>query len=159
MAPNAIGSLAAHSASMRCPVVMNWRTDASAVSADRLAVAVRRPEGGYVQLTGNQVGTLLGHYLLTHMPACLSDDAPVEDAGKKLVIASIVSSPMLGAIARALGVRYEETLTGFKWIANRAMEIEPTTGARFVFGYEEALRVVAPFRRLIEAAHQFMEEW
>ena len=40
-------------------------------------------------------------------------------------------------IAAALGVRYEETLTGFKWIANaRAIE---RTGARFVFGYEEAL--------------------
>ncbi|MDC3956538.1 phospho-sugar mutase [Polyangium jinanense] len=106
---------------------------------DRLAVAVRRPEGGYVQLTGNQVGTLLGHYLLTRTPACLSDDVPVEDAGKKLVIASIVSSPMLGAIARALGVRYEETLTGFKWIANRAMDLERAEGAAFVFGYEEAL--------------------
>src|SRR6185436_2587033 len=48
-------------------------------------------------------------------------------------------SPMLGVIAGALGVRYEETLTGFKWIANRAMELERETGARFVFGYEEAL--------------------
>src|SRR5262249_46529333 len=38
-----------------------------------------------------------------------------------------------------LGVRYEETLTGFKWIANRAMELEQTDGLRFVFGYEEAL--------------------
>ena len=106
---------------------------------DRLAVAVRRPGGGYTQLTGNQVGTLLGHYLLTRTPACLSDDAPVEDAQKKLVIASIVSSPMLGAIARAHGVRYEETLTGFKWIANRAMDLEHAEGAAFVFGYEEAL--------------------
>jgi phosphomannomutase len=47
---------------------------------------------------------------------------------------------MLGTIAKALGVRYEETLTGFKWIANRAMELEQRArGARFVFGYEEAL--------------------
>jgi phosphomannomutase len=106
---------------------------------DRLAVAVRKPEGGYVQLTGNQVGTLLGHYLLTKAPACLTAAAPVAEAGERLVLASIVSSPQLGAIARALGVRYEETLTGFKWIANRAMEIERETGARFVFGYEEAL--------------------
>ena len=46
---------------------------------------------------------------------------------------------MLGVIARALGVHYEETLTGFKWIANRAMELERDEGARFVFGFEEAL--------------------
>jgi len=45
---------------------------------------------------------------------------------------------MLGVIAAALGVAYEETLTGFKWIANRAMERE-REGKRFVFGYEEAL--------------------
>jgi phosphomannomutase len=54
------------------------------------------------------------------------------------VLASIVSSPMLGTIAHGLGVRYEETLTGFKWIANRAMELEKE-GFTFVFGYEEAL--------------------
>ncbi len=107
--------------------------------ADRLAVAVPRPGGGYTQLTGNQVGTLLGHYLLTTSPACLSDKTTVENADKKVVIASIVSSPMLGAIARELGVRYEETLTGFKWIANRAMELEKSDELHFVFGYEEAL--------------------
>ena len=95
---------------------------------DRLAVAVRNGDGEYVQLSGNQVGTLLGHYLLTEGPR-----------GDRIALASIVSSPMLGTIARKMGVRYEETLTGFKWIANRAMEIERETGARFVFGYEEAL--------------------
>jgi phosphomannomutase len=95
--------------------------------ADRLAIAV--PSGDrYVQLTGNQVGVLLGHYLLTEKPA----------KGPRLVIASIVSSPLLGHIARALGVRYEETLTGFKWIANKAIELGKS-GYEFVFGYEEAL--------------------
>jgi phosphomannomutase len=38
-----------------------------------------------------------------------------------------------------MDVHYEETLTGFKWIANRAMELEKTRGMRFVFGFEEAL--------------------
>ena len=97
---------------------------------DRLAVAVRDASGAYVQLNGNQVGVLLGHYVMT-------ESAPSE--GERLVLASLVSSPMLGVIANKLGVRYEETLTGFKWITNRAMEIEKATGARFVFGYEEAL--------------------
>jgi phosphomannomutase len=50
----------------------------------------------------------------------------------------MVSSPMLGAIARAHGARWEETLTGFKWIANRGLALEEE-GYRFVFGYEEAL--------------------
>lgn len=95
---------------------------------DRLAACVRAPDGHYVQLTGNQVGVLLGHYLLTQGPP-----------GDRIALASLVSSPMLGVIAKALSVHYEETLTGFKWIANRAMELERSTKARFVFGYEEAL--------------------
>jgi len=97
--------------------------------ADRLAVAV--PSGdGFVQLNGNEVGVLLGHYLLADDPA---------PAKERLAITTIVSSPLLGMMCRALGVHYAETLTGFKWITNKAMEVEAHTGATFVFGYEEAL--------------------
>ncbi len=110
--------------------------------ADRLAVAVPSPYVAsatlpagkilqkYVQLTGNQVGVLLGHYVLTE---------PRPNETKRLVAASIVSSPELGGIAQKLGVRFEATLTGFKWIANRAMDLEREENLAFVFGYEEAL--------------------
>ncbi len=103
---------------------------ASDPDVDRLAVAIRQPgESGFVQLTGNQVGVLLGHYVLTEGP----------QVPGRAVLASCVSSPQLGGIAASLGVHYEETLTGFKWIANRAMELERERGLSFVFGYEEAL--------------------
>lgn len=95
--------------------------------ADRLAVAVRGDDGGYVQLTGNDLGCLLAHYLLEQ-----------GGEGARLLVNTIVSSPMLGAIARAHGAQWEQVLTGFKWIANRALERE-AEGARFVLGYEEAL--------------------
>jgi phosphomannomutase len=102
--------------------------------ADRLAVAVRAPghlsaDGGhdYRQLTGNEVGVLVGHYLLTERPV----------TKPRVVVASIVSSPLLGRIASELGVRYEETLTGFKWISHRALAAG-REGSEFVFGYEEA---------------------
>jgi phosphomannomutase len=55
------------------------------------------------------------------------------------VITTIVSSPCLGGIAKELGVRYAETLTGFKWIANTALSMEASVGTSFIFGYEEAL--------------------
>jgi phosphomannomutase len=102
---------------------------ASDPDVDRLAVAERRADGRFVQLTGNQVGVLLGHYLLTEGPR----------SSDRMVLASCVSSPQLGGIARALGVYYEETLTGFKWIANRALALEAEQKKSFVFGYEEAL--------------------
>jgi phosphomannomutase len=97
--------------------------------ADRLAVAARKEGGGYLQLTGNDVGTLLAHTLLSREP---------KGEGRRVVVSSLVSSPMLGAIAEAHGARWEETLTGFKWIANRGLQLE-AEGYRFVFGYEEAL--------------------
>lgn len=96
--------------------------------ADRLAAAVPDRAGGLRMLTGNELGVLLGHHMLTTGGG----------GAERLVIATIVSSPQLGGIARDLGVRYAETLTGFKWIADRAFALE-AEGARFVFGYEEAL--------------------
>jgi phosphomannomutase len=74
---------------------------------------------------------LLADYLLSHGP-----DGP---GGRRLVATTIVSSQMLGKMARTLGVDYCETLTGFKWIGNAAMTHKQAHGSRFVLGYEEAL--------------------
>jgi phosphomannomutase len=98
---------------------------------DRLAVAVPDPAapGGWRVLSGDQVGALIGSYLLERTATEL-------DAGQRLVATTVVSSTLLGKIAAAAGARYAETLTGFKWIV-RAGQGEP--GSRFLFGYEEAL--------------------
>ena len=56
-----------------------------------------------------------------------------------MVINSIVSSPMLADIAAHYGARFAQTLTGFKWIWNAALDLEEEGPDRFVFGYEEAL--------------------
>ncbi|MDP2270332.1 MAG: phospho-sugar mutase [Archangium sp.] len=95
--------------------------------ADRLAVMARDDQGKLRMLTGNEVGVLLGHFMLTQVKT-----------PNPLVVTTIVSSVQLKAIAAAKGARFEETLTGFKWIANRAMELLPQ-GINFVMGYEEAL--------------------
>jgi phosphomannomutase len=95
--------------------------------ADRLCVAV--PDGaGYRALTGDQTGALLADYLLEVGPK-----------DRRMVATTIVSSQLLGFLAEQAGADYRETLTGFKWIANAAIEYEAATGGRFVMGYEEAL--------------------
>jgi phosphomannomutase len=95
--------------------------------ADRLAVGV--PGGdGVRMLTGNQIGVLLADHLLRH--------AEVE---RPLVLASIVSTPMLRSIAEAYGAHAEYTLTGFKWICAAARVLEERDGYTTVYGFEEAL--------------------
>ncbi|MSP26271.1 MAG: phospho-sugar mutase [Myxococcales bacterium] len=100
--------------------------------ADRLAAVVRARDGRMVQLTGNEVGVLLGH-------SALEQDLRLANSVPALVVTTIVSSPQLLAIAAALGAESATTLTGFKWIANHALAREASGNARFVFGYEEAL--------------------
>lgn len=95
--------------------------------ADRLAVAVRRAPGDYLVLTGDQTGALLGSDRISFA-------SDIE--GPTAVATTIVSSQLLEALANARGVSYFETLTGFKWIANGALDRPDTT---FLFGYEEAI--------------------
>ncbi|ARC93776.1 phosphoglucomutase [Vibrio coralliilyticus] len=95
--------------------------------ADRFAVAARRPDGEYQMLTGDQVGSLFGNYLLSHT-----------DATKQLIGNTIVSSTLLKKIALSHGAEYYQTLTGFKWLTNIAMQKE-TVEKQFLFAYEEAL--------------------
>lgn len=87
--------------------------------ADRCAVAVPDPaaDGGWRMLRGDEVGALLAAHL-------------VRRGATGVFAESIVSSSLLGRIADKAGLGYEETLTGFKWIAR-------VEGLRY--GYEEAL--------------------
>ncbi|MFE2421220.1 phospho-sugar mutase [Streptomyces hokutonensis] len=87
--------------------------------ADRCAVAVkdRTHDGDWRMLRGDEVGSLLAAHL-------------VRRGARGTFAESIVSSSLLGRIAEKAGLPYEETLTGFKWIAR-------VEGLRY--GYEEAL--------------------
>ncbi|NUR07505.1 MAG: phospho-sugar mutase [Nocardioidaceae bacterium] len=84
--------------------------------ADRCAVAVPGPHG-WRMLRGDEVGALLGDFLL-------------RTGAQGVYASSIVSSSLLGVLAAAHGHPHEETLTGFKWIGR----VEG-----LVYGYEEAL--------------------
>ncbi|MGR6965961.1 phospho-sugar mutase [Geodermatophilus sp. URMC 61] len=90
--------------------------------ADRCSVVC-----GGRQLTGDEVGGLLGDWLLRR-------------GVRGTYAASLVSGSLLHTLAEAHGVRFAETPTGFKWIVRAGSDDEP-----LVFGYEEALGyAVAP---------------
>jgi len=88
--------------------------------ADRMSAAI--PSGtGWRQLRGDEVGVLLGDYLMRRDAA----------AGRTSVMGnSIVSSRQLSALCAQNGVSHSQVLTGFKWLAR-------VPG--LTFGYEEAL--------------------
>lgn len=101
--------------------------------ADRFAVAVkaddtvRTDDASYKMLTGDQVGVLFAHYLLSK-----------PHIKNQLVGNSIVSSTLLEKVANSHGATYFQTLTGFKWLASIGMQLEDEQN-EFLFAYEEAL--------------------
>lgn len=91
--------------------------------ADRLAIALADRQQQWTMLRGDQVGVLLGWWVIKRQQLL----------GKPLAGAfanSIVSSTLLADIARSARLDYAHTLTGFKWVSRVP---------NLVFGYEEAL--------------------
>jgi phosphomannomutase len=96
--------------------------------ADRLGVAIPitgDSSGEWRLLRGDEIGWLLGDHILRHTHG---DD--------RLVVTTLVSSSLLGKMAHKHGVAFEETFTGFKWIADAAMK---RSDKRLVFAYDQAL--------------------
>ena len=126
--PGALDAVLALAAEVEADLVL-----ANDPDADRLAVAVPDGDGAYVALSGNRIGVLLAEHCLSGIGAGieLGDTTP-------LIVSSIVSTPMVSAVAADHGARNEVTLTGFKWIAAAARGLDPQ-GFRLVYGFEEAL--------------------
>ena len=96
---------------------------------DRVGVAIKLGNGKFTLLTGNQIGALLIHYLLTS-----GRTIPINGA----VVKTIVTSELGAKIAAANGLKVFDTLTGFKYIGEKISEFESTEDYEFVFGYEES---------------------
>ncbi|KAM8940128.1 phosphopentomutase [Pelodytes ibericus] len=103
--------------------------------ADRLAVAEKQESGEWKVFSGNELGALLGWWIFT----CWKEKNPDPAALKCIyMLASTVSSKILRAIAVKEGFHFEETLTGFKWMGNRANELIEQ-GKSVLFAFEEAI--------------------
>lgn len=110
--------------------------------ADRLGAAVRLPDGSYQVITGNQIAALLLDYLLTARKAA----GTLPHNG--VVLKSIVSSELPTAIAQSYGIRMENVLTGFKFIADKIKQYETDGSHQFLFGFEESYGyLIKPFVR------------
>lgn len=99
---------------------------------DRVGVAVKHPDGDYVVLTGNQLGALLLDYILSQRHA--QGTLPANG----VMLKTIVTSGLGQDIASRYGLRTLNTLTGFKYIAEKIKEFHQSGQHTFVFGYEES---------------------
>ncbi|XP_029837444.2 phosphoglucomutase-2 [Ixodes scapularis] len=102
--------------------------------ADRLAVAEQQSTGEWKVFTGNEIGSLLGWWLWR----CFREKNPDVPAKNAYMISSTVSSKILSAIAAKEGFNFVETLTGFKWMCNKAHNLIKE-GKTVLLAFEEAI--------------------
>ncbi len=98
--------------------------------ADRVGIAIRRPDKSFKLLNGNQTACLLIHYYLT----AWSEKKGLK--GHEFIARTIVTTPLIDRIANHFGVDIEICLTGFKWIAEIILENE--SKRQYLIGGEES---------------------
>ena len=105
--------------------------------SDRLGLAVKKTDGDWAVLSGNQIGAILIHSLLSSYKA--TGKLPANG----LVVRSIVSSQLADAICAKFNVTLHEVLTGFRFIAEEIAKCEETHEHTFLFGFEESFGFLA----------------
>lgn len=98
--------------------------------ADRIAIGVKDSGGKWVLMNGNQTAVLAFNYLLE------ARKAKGIAAANDMVITTIVTTPMIDAIAKGNNVSCYRVLTGFKWIAEMIRAKEGKEN--YIIGGEES---------------------
>jgi phosphoglucomutase len=100
--------------------------------SDRVGVMALGKDGDYHTITGNQMGALLTDYVITarRRTGTLPD--------KAAVLSTIVSTGMTRAICEANGVHFEETFTGFKFMAEKLSQYAAQDSYHYVLAFEES---------------------
>lgn len=99
--------------------------------SDRLGIAVRNLEGKMQIVNGNQAMILMTKFLL-------ENQKQQGFQGNEFVATTIVSTPMMEAMAEAYGVEFKTALTGFKWIGKMIKDFPQSNflgGGEESFGY------------------------
>jgi phosphoglucomutase len=103
--------------------------------ADRVGIAVKNHQGELDILNGNQAAALLINYLLSQWKK------QGRLTGREYIVKTIVTSELLADIAEAYGVEHYDTLTGFKYIAEKIKQLEGSK--TFIAGGEESYGYLA----------------
>ncbi|OQB15179.1 MAG: Phosphoglucomutase [Firmicutes bacterium ADurb.Bin193] len=105
--------------------------------ADRVGTLVRTSDGEYTHISGNQLGAILAHYILSSKSSM--GTLPKNAA----VVSTVVSTGLTKAVCKRFGATYFETLTGFKFIGEKIHEFEKEGKYEYVFGFEESYGYLA----------------
>jgi len=103
--------------------------------ADRLAVAEYDASSKtWSEFSGNEIGIMFAHWQWINR----SRTGEETDPQKYAMLTTAVSTQMLSRMAEVEGFRYEETLTGFKWLGASAGKLAKE-GLKVLFCFEEAI--------------------
>ena len=103
---------------------------ASDPDADRVGVAVKRPDGEWMLLNGNQTMSVLFYYIVKQW------QQKQMLTGNEFMVKTIVTSELPADIATRAGIKIYDVLTGFKFIAGKIREMEGVE--QFIAGGEES---------------------
>jgi len=96
---------------------------------DRMGCAIREKNGEYKVLSGNQIGSIFAYYILSNMTE--KNNTPKNP----YIVKTIVTTELAKAVADSYNIKIYDTLTGFKWIAEK---IEDKKDSTYLFGFEES---------------------
>jgi len=106
--------------------------------ADRLGVYAKDSKTGeYMSFTGNMSALLIAEYILSQKKA--KNILPKNG----VLITTIVSSNLAGAIAEEYKVELMEVLVGFKYFGEKIRQFKETGDKEYLFGFEESYGCLA----------------
>ena len=100
--------------------------------SDRVGIMVRNKQGEFEPVTGNQTGVLLLDYIITarRRKGTLPENAAA--------ISTIVTSKMVRRICDVNDIHFDETFTGFKFMAEKLAEYQRDGSYQYVLAFEES---------------------
>jgi phosphoglucomutase len=110
--------------------------------ADRFCAAERLSDKSWHIFSGNEIGIILAHYVFQQYKSAKfelsTSTLALSNKAKLAMLSSAVSSKMLRSMAEKEGFHHEETLTGFKWMGNKSLDLIEQ-GYTAPYAFEEAI--------------------